>query len=154
MQFDGSLLHTITLRLMKLASLRLGQARKVNRLKDHSALLCSLVLCTGDNRVNYAPGGKTCKVKRLKRDEAKPPYLSCTSISCLCDGYEPLAIASLPLQIPGTGEGASKLPFIPILIPTPNLWQHDVAYRTTTLLQLSLCSASNQTGLECQGLNL
>ena len=82
-------------------------------------------------------GCRTCKLRRLKCDELKPACLRCTSTGRLCDGYGPLAIASLPFDIPGTDEERRSYHFFCLQTATAILGQQDATYWTTSLLQLA-----------------
>jgi hypothetical protein len=92
---------------------------------------------TKAHRRKVRTGCRTCKVRRLKCDETRPACLRCTKTGRLCDGYGPLAIASLPFDIQGTDEEKRSYHFFRLQTATAILGQQDASYWTSSLLQLA-----------------
>lgn len=90
------------------------------------------------HRSKVRTGCKTCKVRRLRCDEARPACVRCTSTGRLRDGYGPLAIANLPFDISGTEEERHSYHFFRLQTATAILGRQDAEYWTTSLLQMSL----------------
>ena len=88
-------------------------------------------------RSKVRTGCRTCKVRRLKCDEARPACGRCTSTGRLCDGYGALAIASLPFDIQGTSEERRGYHYFRLQTATAILGSQDASYWTDCLFQLS-----------------
>jgi hypothetical protein len=77
------------------------------------------------------------RVRRLKCDLTKPACMRCTSTGRPCDGYGPLAIASLPFDIPGTEQERRSYHYFRLQTSAAILGSQDAAFWTASLLQLS-----------------
>jgi hypothetical protein len=77
------------------------------------------------------------RTRRLKCDETRPACLRCTSTGRFCDGYGPLAIASLPFDIPGSDAERRSYHYFRLQTSSAILGLQDSKYWTTSLLQLS-----------------
>lgn len=77
------------------------------------------------------------RVRRLKCDLTRPACARCTGTGRQCDGYGPLAIASLPFDIPGNNRERRSYHYFRLQTSTAILGSQDADYWTTALLQLS-----------------
>ncbi|KAL5319830.1 hypothetical protein ACEPPN_012888 [Leptodophora sp. 'Broadleaf-Isolate-01'] len=73
--------------------------------------------CSRASKPKTRSGCKTCKIRRVKCDEAKPICNRCTKFGVKCDGYESLAAAP------------TSLPSIRIILPRGQLHFQPIVYQ-------------------------